>query len=146
VLVVGCCAYTGWYPTLLSARPGLVVETADPDPATAVHGAPGRAHHVARFEDLPGEGAYDVLVLNGVFAYGIDTPAEHDRAIAAARRLLRVHGVLVVGYRDGPDARDVEPARITAAGFVLAPVPGLGAEMVATGHANGHTFAGFRRP
>jgi SAM-dependent methyltransferase len=147
ILFVGCSPYTSWYPYLFVAAPGVRFATIDPDPAAARHGS-RREHRVARLEDLAGaadeHGRYDAVVLNGVFNYGIDEPAQKRAALEACAAVLRPGGRLVVGYREGTE-RDFDPADVDSAVFKRVAVPGTDAPTHDTGSQNNHTFVCLER-
>lgn len=102
ILSVGCHPYSAWYADLFNVHPFIAYETVDPDPAAAKFGS--ALHHWPRgFSDLKDEaalhGAYDVILINGVFGYGIDSEIEKRQAFATSAALLKKGGLLIIGYR-----------------------------------------------
>jgi SAM-dependent methyltransferase len=98
ILFVGAAPYTHRYEKLFAGRDGCFT-TMDVNPAMAVWGtadhivAPVR--EILRFR-LPG--SFDGTILNGVFGYGVDDPAEMRRTVEALHTVLKPGGLLVVGW------------------------------------------------
>jgi hypothetical protein len=83
--------------------------TLDVDPGVAPHGSPGR-HIVGNALDLASHfapGSLDVVMMNGVFGFGIDRLDDQGRAIAATRTVLRPGGWLLVGWDRAADGSPV---------------------------------------
>lgn len=125
LLFVGCAPYTVSYlAPMLDA--GIGLRTLDIAGENAPWGAPGR--HVtgdARETDrLFGAAAFDAILLNGVFGYGVNDPAGMNAALRALRRALEPGGRLLVGWNRGlvPD-----PLELAACGegFLHEPAFGL---------------------
>lgn len=144
LLFVGVSEYTAWYHELFRFKRGFVFDTVDPAPDAAQYGAPG--HRVLGFESLaegPGAAAgYDVVVLNGVFDYGIDGPDAQRAAVSAAARLLRPRGLLVLGVGGAPSA-GFDQGVLEGLPFDPVAVPGFTTALVDASSPNGHTFAAF---
>lgn len=99
ILWAGCRAYTVPYYTLLELQGGLV-STLDHDPPAAAYGRPGRhvtgdlrAAHV-----LYGRGAFDAVLCNGVFGFGINADEDQSAALAAMHAVLKPGGRLLLGW------------------------------------------------
>ena len=74
--------------------------TIDLDPRVAEFGSPGR-HIIGNVLDMASQfhsASVDVIMMNGLFGYGIDTAHEQERIIAAAKAILRPNGWLLVGW------------------------------------------------
>lgn len=103
MLDVGVQDYTGNYGRLMPAE--CERWTIDLDPAVARFGSPGR-HIVATVLDMArhfDSGSFDVILMNGVFGFGVDRRDEQERALTEARALLRTGGRLIVGWDRFPD-------------------------------------------
>jgi len=74
--------------------------TVDIDPAAAVHGAPGR--HVTVDVRMLGTAFppsyFDVVLLNGVFGWGVDDAGQMNQALQAVASVLVDEGLLLVGW------------------------------------------------
>jgi hypothetical protein len=147
ILFVGCSEFTSWYPMLFAAS-GAVFETVDSDPAKRQFGSPSR-HFVAPFESLGQRrelhGAYDLVVLNGVFGYGIDSADAKRAALETAHALVGNRGRVLIGFRDRPEGSDLEPGLIDPRMFSAADIPGLGSPTHQTTHVNGHAFVCYEK-
>lgn len=141
IAFVGCAGYTAWYPALFRFRPGVRFATIDPDPAQASYGARGD-HHRATLQSFANEageaGAFEVVVVNGVVGYGIDSPEDQAAALEAAHRLLRPGGRLVIGYDETGAVATLGP--FPQEGWREAVVPGAQDHRVGTTSKLGHTF------
>jgi SAM-dependent methyltransferase len=112
VLFVGTSSYTYHYERLF--RPDQYT-TLEIQPRGAVWGA--RQHIVAPVEEIGRHrppGAFDCVVLNGVFGFGVDDPEHMRRVIVALHRALAPQGLLVVGWNT--DLHD-DPALLLAPYF-----------------------------
>jgi hypothetical protein len=113
VLFVGCRSYTAHYGKQLT---GTAIEywTTDIDPAAAIWGEKDRhiVCDITKIDEVCPSGWFDVVILNGVFGYGVDEENEMDRAITAVARILRVDGMLLIGWTP----REVQdPTRLASA-------------------------------
>jgi len=101
VLFVGVQWYTTSYPSLFQRTPGKTFATIDPEPKVASFG--GKPHVVGQIQDLaehfPGV-IYDAIVMSGVIGFGLDDPAEVDRALEACKNALRPGGWLILGVNE----------------------------------------------
>lgn len=97
VLSVGVAWYTQSYERLTAVRTFVTV---DHDPARASFGVPGR-HIIAELTDLesviPESEPFDVIVMNGVIGFGLDTPEDIERGLRACAARLRPRGTLLLG-------------------------------------------------
>ena len=104
VLFVGVGWYTAGYEALLD---GLQYTTIDVDPRAARYGS--RHRHVVTSivaaTDHFAAGEFDLVVLNGVFGWGLNARADVEAALHGVRQLLRPGGELVVGWYDVPRYR-----------------------------------------
>ncbi len=101
VLFVGCSIYTAHYQQEYFPEVNFV--TLDPDPRHARYGS--SCHIQAVLEEL-GEhcpaGAFDLIICNGVFGWGINTHAQCEAAFTQCHRCLMRGGHLVLGWDDVP--------------------------------------------
>jgi SAM-dependent methyltransferase len=112
VLLVGCRSYTRDYPSRL--RHGEVWSL-DIDPDVREFGA--QNHHVGDIADpsvFPQPEAFDLIFMGGVIGWGLNDPADADRALANCRRLLRPGGLLMLWWNDTPGHDQVNPRRLSA--------------------------------
>jgi SAM-dependent methyltransferase len=148
VLFVGCDSYTSWYGQIFDEKWGFRFSTVDPDPAKARFGS-SVDHVVGRLEELDAGPerleSFDLVMLNGVFNYGIDSDAQKRRGLAACRALLRRGGLLVIGYRNAPGKPDIDRALISPAEFRPHVIPGASASELQTRHTNFHAFVCYER-
>jgi SAM-dependent methyltransferase len=101
VLNLGVHYYTDKMQGTL-AEAGVDVFTADPDGRKTRWGSAGK-HRICKAGDV--EGAFpgvtfDVVILNGVLGYGLDTQAEFNRTLRAIATKLNPGGLLVLGWDD----------------------------------------------
>lgn len=123
-LFVGVQWYTKDYPRQFA---GKTFATLDPEPKLAEFG--GEPHAVGFVQDLathfPGV-VFDAIVMSGVIGFGLNDPAEVDRALEACATALRPRGWLVLGVnelkpthvdaRQRPASRHFEPRGFGARG------------------------------
>jgi len=99
VLWVGCQPYTQPYLDIIE-RPGAKCWTLEIDPSARWWGHPQR--HVVG--DLQKVGTlyltlqFDVVLVNGVFGYGLNTQYGQNAAIAGLARVLKPDGLLMLGW------------------------------------------------
>ena len=120
ILWVGCREYTLDDYAALEARGGEVWTT-DIDPAAARWGREGRHRtgDVCEADRLFSDQTFDAVVCNGVLGYGVDTPEQKARALAALASVLRPGGRLLLGWNTDKIA-DPVAAGLTAADFAPA--------------------------
>jgi SAM-dependent methyltransferase len=104
LLFVGCADYTRSYQQLFERAQFW---TLDVDPACSVHGSsqPGR-HVVASLSDvgaLFAPKSFDLVLVNGVFGYGLDDRVEAERALDGCFHILKPGGTLMIGWNDLPE-------------------------------------------
>lgn len=134
ILSVGVAWYTRRYA---DAFVGKEYVTLDHDPARSSFGA---ARHVtAELRDLeqhvPESAPFDVILMNGVIGYGLDTASDVDQALRACAARLRKDGTLVIGLNEERPT-NVDPLTVSAhalfaprpfgrwtSGRVMVPVP-----------------------
>ena len=99
VLSVGCRAYTYHYRYWF-LRSGTEYWTCDIDPSSSIWGE-GEKHIVAdvRFIDKTcPEDCFDIVLMNGVFGFGVDDWHTMDEAITAISRVIKPGGHLLIGW------------------------------------------------
>jgi hypothetical protein len=99
VLFIGCRQYTKHYPALFRLH-GAECWTIDIDPTVARWGAPKR-HVIGDIQDALDHwppSTFDIIVLNGVFGFGLNGAREQDAALQIARLLLKADGRLILGW------------------------------------------------
>jgi SAM-dependent methyltransferase len=101
LLNLGVHYYTDRTQRTLAAA-GIDVFTADPDGRKTRWGSEGK-HRVCKADEIganfPGV-TFDVVILNGVLGYGLNTQAEFERTLRAIAEKLRSGGLLVIGWDD----------------------------------------------
>lgn len=148
VLFVGCRWYTKIYAAIFRRSEYWTIEI---DPAQAKFGAQNR-HIADSYLNLSRHvepGAFDLIILNGVFGWGIDSPAETEIALYETLRALNPGGVAVIGYNDTEDNHpsflDVPSQAIAMLEpFHFAPLGG--SRYVTLDDPGRHTFEFFRKP
>jgi hypothetical protein len=125
VLFVGVRAYTRSYEQWFVAA-GAEFWTTDIDPAAARYGAEGRhrAGDISKADQLFPQARFDLVILNGIFGWGVDDPRHMDATLVALHAILEKDGLLLVGWNHdrSPDP-DTLPAMQTL--FSAASVGGL---------------------
>jgi hypothetical protein len=98
ILFVGVARYTRKC-LKLCREAGLVVWTVDVDPNVARWGKLKRhiVGDVCRIERRMLPLAFDAVIVNGVFGYGINDACKAESALAALAKVMRRDGLLVVG-------------------------------------------------
>jgi len=98
--------------------------TLDVRPEVACHGARGR-HIIGDVLDVASffaPGSLDVVLLNGLFGFGIEQVIEQERTIEALRKVLRTDGRLLVGWDRGPDGSPLVGGRGQGQGPIKDPL------------------------
>jgi hypothetical protein len=115
VLFVGCKSYTAHYGKQLT-QAAIEYWTTDIDPAAAIWGEKNRhiTCDITKIHEACPPGWFDVVLLNGVFGYGIDEESEMNRAIEAIAQILRRDGMLLIGWnpKEVTDPTRLESARV----------------------------------
>lgn len=103
VLFVGCDWYTHHYERFFAEREYWTLER---DPRRRRFG--GRRHvtdTVVNIGEHFVEESIDLVVLNGVLGWGLDTPDDAEAALGACASRLARGGVLILGWNDVPTLR-----------------------------------------
>jgi SAM-dependent methyltransferase len=145
VLFVGCKWYTRGYRRFFEGKDYWTLEL---DPAGRRFGA--RLHITDSIENLRAhfrEGSLDLIVVNGVFGWGLNAKDAVENAFAACFDCLRDGGVLVLGWNDVPRRRPCRPEEIESlARFEPFAFPPLAASRHLTTTRNRHVFDFHRKP
>jgi SAM-dependent methyltransferase len=100
VLFVGCEPYTRSYASHFNQL-GTEYWTTDIRPEAAAHGQPGR-HIVCDVKEIdchfPDGLTADLVVLNGVFGFGVNDKQGMNQALRAIHRVMKPGGVLLLGW------------------------------------------------
>jgi hypothetical protein len=99
VLFVGCRRYTRHYGRYFAGQP-TEYWTADYDAAAATWGAPGR-HLVCDIREIREHvpaAFFDVVLLNGVFGFGVNDDPAMNETLAAIHEVLVPGGRLMIGW------------------------------------------------
>ena len=109
-LFVGVRGYTRSYERWFREA-GIEFWTSDIDPAAQRYGAKGR-HAVADVRDLDQTflpGSFDLVILNGVFGWGVNEPQGMQQTLRAIAHVLQPNGMLLVGWNHdrSPDPTDM---------------------------------------
>jgi SAM-dependent methyltransferase len=126
VLFVGCRWYTMLYGRQL-IRASIDYWTTDIDPALAIWGQ--QRHHiicdVAEIDHVCPSAWFDVVLLNGVFGYGINENSQMNRAVEAIARILRPSGILLIGWDTHkiPDPTDLDAVKTRFCRDQVLPLP-----------------------
>jgi len=145
VLFVGCRSYTRHYERHYFRDHEFW--TLEPDRRARRFGA--RRHVIAPLERLAEhfpEGAFDLILCNGVYGFGLDTHAQCEAAFEQCFTRLRDGGHFMLGWNDVPARTPVPLAQIESLGlFTPAALPALGTwrYLTATGHR--HVYDFYRR-
>jgi hypothetical protein len=117
VLNVGTQIYCRHYETIF-AKAGSEFWTMDIAPEAAEFGAPGRhvVGSVVQADQYFKPNYFDLILLNGVFGFGVNEKNDRTQTLAALRKLIRPGGVLLVGWNNDKTEDDVV-ALARATGF-----------------------------
>ena len=105
MLDVGVRDYTGHLGSLLPSE--CERWTIDVDPIVAAFGSPGK-HIVGSVLEIDRHFppvSFDVILLNGLFGFGVDRRDEQEAVLRQVRALLREGGRLIIGWDRWPDGR-----------------------------------------
>ena len=123
VLFVGCRAYTKDYGRYFKESQ-TEFWTTDVDPDAARWGEKSR-HRVCDVQDIDRAFAadeFDVVLLNGVFGFGVDDEAAMNRTATAIHRILGPDGILMIGWNVD---RSDDPLELESVGRLFEPGPVL---------------------
>lgn len=139
ILFVGCDWYTRSYARIFADKQ---YSTMEPKHSRRWFGAP---RHIEDYSQNVtrhfGPAELDVIFLNGVFGYGLDSKDDIERTMAGFRTCLRDGGVLVVGWNDVPGHRPVRFEDIASLQpFRSLEFPPLGCSRYLTDTDNRHIF------
>lgn len=89
---------------------------------------------------------FDIIIMNGVFGWGLDKPEDIERTFGAIYETLRPGGILVFGYNNVPDLKPVKIKEIENLkkfkGFYFKPLGGVSFTCI-----NGqHTYNFYQKP
>jgi SAM-dependent methyltransferase len=103
IVFVGTDWYTQGYTRMFSRK---TYTTIDPDPGRARYGAEQHiVDAVGNLDQYVAPGSLDVIVLNGVIGWGLNSPDEAEAAFATCHRCLRRGGHFLIGWNDLPEHR-----------------------------------------
>ncbi|MET0985888.1 MAG: methyltransferase domain-containing protein [Steroidobacteraceae bacterium] len=145
ILFVGVEWYTKHYEK--SYFGGRTLWTIDVNPEVRKFGA--RQHLTCALEDVEphfNPGYFDLIICSGVYGFGLDTPAQCERAFGACYTLLRPAGHFVLGWNDVPGHRPVLlPAIESLSQFKPCQLPPLQAHRYLTNTPLRHTYQFYER-
>lgn len=148
LLFVGVRWYTQHYGRPWSASSGKRFITLDIDPAAARFGSV-QGHLVAAAADAPDHlaaGSIDVVILNGVYGWGLDDETALERTLQGFAGLLRADGELVFGWNDVAGHRPFDWRRLAAwAQFEPVRFGPLGTSSLRLPTDNVHCFEFYRK-
>jgi hypothetical protein len=101
ILFVGCAWYTLHYPKLFSDREFITMEIS---PEEARYGA--KTHIVDTCENIGNHfsaGSLDVVILNGVYGFGLNQLPAIERTLRATYHALTDEGLFILGWNDLPN-------------------------------------------
>lgn len=145
VLFVGTHWYTAHYARYL---PNARFITLDIDPAQARYGGTG-GHLIASVTEVDrhlAPGSVDLVVLNGIFGWGLNRRDDAEQALRALHRVMRAGAELVVGWNDVASRRPFPFGELRALqAYEPVVCPPLGRTVVDSGSDNGHRFEFYRK-
>ncbi|MBC5772984.1 methyltransferase domain-containing protein [Pontibacter sp. KCTC 32443] len=97
ILFVGCAFYT--WESLKYFSKGVDLVTVDIDENNVIWG--GKQHLVASILDIDKHveaSSFDIVLLNGVFGHGVNTPDMQAQTYKALHTILKPDGLLLVGW------------------------------------------------
>ena len=98
VLDIGVAWYTKSYPKLFR---GVDYWTIDVDPAAEdIASAQHHTLSATKLTEKFSPGQFDLIMCNGVFGWGLNTPEDVETALEECAAVLRPDGWLVVGWND----------------------------------------------
>lgn len=115
ILFVGVRGYTRGYGNFFVGSP-TEFWTCDIDPAAAIYGAPDRhvTDDVRNLDRAFPAAFFDVVIVNGVFGWGVNDTADIHRALLAIESILGSGGILLIGWNSDrvPDPDCVPAIRL----------------------------------
>jgi SAM-dependent methyltransferase len=141
-LWIGCRRYTVRYYRLIEAR-GARCWTLDIDPSVRRWGRTGRhiVGDMLELDRLFPDMRFDVVLCNGVFGWGVDTPSEQKKAYAALASITKPGGLLLLGWNTD---RISDPSEANSASFFEPScLPGFGTRKMVKGCT--HVYDVLRR-
>jgi SAM-dependent methyltransferase len=108
VLSVGTQPYCAHYGRYFNSKTSEYW-TMDIEPELAHYGSPGR-HITASVTDVDQHfkpGYFDVVLLNGIFGWGVNLEADQVKTLINIRKIIRPGGVLLIGWNDDITKEDV---------------------------------------
>jgi SAM-dependent methyltransferase len=118
--------------------------TCDIDPAVELFGAPG-AHVIQDVRSLDQSfppGFFDLVVLNGVFGWGVDKTEDMNAAVKAIQHVLAPGGYLLIGWNAD---RTEAPDTLTSIAGAFAPANLFGLPHRKSFSDVTHVYAWFRK-
>lgn len=102
VLFVGCAPYT-WHYEKVFKKTSILYLTTDREPRSRIWGA--KKHFECRIKDIGKhieKDCIDLLLLNGIFGYGLDTVDEMNESLKSIYHILKKpDGILLIGWDIG---------------------------------------------
>ena len=99
VLFVGCAPYT-WHYEKVFRNTSTRYVTTDIDPAMRIWGS--EHHIISSVTEMPShvpENSVDVVIMNGVFGFGVNCQTDMSKALESLHRILKKPGgILVLGW------------------------------------------------
>lgn len=145
ILFIGCDWYTFGYARLFAHK---TFWTLDASARKARYGA--QRHLVATMRNaafLFEPGSVDLVICNGVLGWGLEGADEIDASFAAAYRVLRPGGHLVLGWNDKPPHNATRPADIASLrSFEPLDFLPLGSSEYAVDHELRHVYTFYAKP
>jgi SAM-dependent methyltransferase len=147
ILFVGIRPYTRGYGRHFRGREYVTI---DPDPRMRFFGS--SRHVIDRIENLSAHFSpdyFDLIVLNGVIGWGVDSPPSVERALDECFNALDAGGEFVIGLNEERAETPDLSQSVALTRFEPIIFPPLGAQrsMTPTPFAEkSHTFLFFRKP
>ncbi|MDF2529170.1 MAG: hypothetical protein K0Q57_50 [Gammaproteobacteria bacterium] len=117
ILFVGVHQYSSWYYGLFNCFTQIKFWTIDP-----AFQSKNKQHLQSNFDLLALEkfsNSFDVIIINGVFNYGINQTEDKIKAIHIAEQTLKSGGLLLLGYREGEQYGDFDPSFLLGSKFII---------------------------
>ena len=144
-LFVGIDKHNWHYPRLLNSQ----FHSLDIEARKAVYGQPGRhwTGSATQMADYYGQGAFDVVVANGLLGFGVNTEPDFRRLLEQCKEVLKPGGVLVLGYNDRPDRAPFSVLPVVHEFFesFAPPIPGVDGHVHRIDDGFQHVFVFLRK-